>query len=354
MTIRNWLLAGSILAGLSLAQARAQTAVTMSGDATAASSGAVTVSKIGGVSISLGGALATQGAYTTTLIVGANTTVTLPASGTLATVAGSLQVANNLSDLGNATTARTNLGLGGAAILNVGTAAGNVAAGTALQPATVTGIVKSSGSAFSAAALADVLAALGSQTANQVLAAPNGSNGSPAFRALVAADLPSLTSQIDAAFGSAQGDILYRGASGWAALPPGTSGQVLQSGGSGANPSWATAASGSSGGGGPSYTGLDAQTANYTLVAGDLNKLVTMTSASALTLTLPTPTSLGLAVGSIIDVAELGAGQVLFSAGTNATFTNYSGNTHTAGQYAVARLTAISTIAWLLTGTTAP
>jgi hypothetical protein len=36
--------------------------------------------------------------------------------------------------------------------------------------------------------------AFGSQTANTVLAAPNGSSGNPSFRALVAADLPSLSS----------------------------------------------------------------------------------------------------------------------------------------------------------------
>lgn len=40
-----------------------------------------------------------------------------------------LNAASNLSDLGSATTARSNLGLGGAAVLNVGTAAGTVAAG---------------------------------------------------------------------------------------------------------------------------------------------------------------------------------------------------------------------------------
>jgi hypothetical protein len=50
---------------------------------------------------------------------------------------------------------------------------------------------------------------------------------------------------------STQGSLLFRGASTWAALGPGTVGQVLQSGGSGANPSWITA----SGGG-------NAQTAN--------------------------------------------------------------------------------------------
>lgn len=35
---------------------------------------------------------------------------------------------------------------------------------------------------------------LASQTANQVFAAPNGSNGAPTFRSLVAADIPALTS----------------------------------------------------------------------------------------------------------------------------------------------------------------
>jgi hypothetical protein len=50
---------------------------------------------------------------------------------------------------------------------------------------------------------------------------------------------------------STQGSLIFRGASTWTALGPGTVGQVLQSGGSGANPSWITA----SGGG-------NAQTAN--------------------------------------------------------------------------------------------
>ena len=45
---------------------------------------------------------------------------------------------------------------------------------------------------------------------------------------------------LDNVGGSSQGDLLYRGASGWTALTPGTSGQVLSSGGASANPSWTT------------------------------------------------------------------------------------------------------------------
>lgn len=41
--------------------------------------------------------------------------------------------------------------------------------------------------------------------------------------------------------GSTQGDILYRGASAWSALAPGTNGQILKSGGASANPSWTSA-----------------------------------------------------------------------------------------------------------------
>jgi hypothetical protein len=40
--------------------------------------------------------------------------------------------------------------------------------------------------------------------------------------------------------GTTQGQVLYRGASGWAVLAPGTSGQVLTTAGAAANPSWAT------------------------------------------------------------------------------------------------------------------
>ena len=52
----------------------------------------------------------------------------------------------------------------------------------------------------------------------------------------------TLSAALDASAGSTQGSILYRNASGWTQLGPGTSGQVLQTQGAGANPTWASAA----------------------------------------------------------------------------------------------------------------
>lgn len=63
----------------------------------------------------------------------------------------------------------------------------------------------------------------------------------------------TLTAIIDSAIGSTQGDILYRNASGWVVLPPGTAGNVLSTGGSAANPSWISA-----GGSGITNNGLNA------------------------------------------------------------------------------------------------
>lgn len=54
-----------------------------------------------------------------------------------------------------------------------------------------------------------------------------------------ATDTP-LTALIDSLGSAAQGDILYRNATGWVFLAPGTSGQLLETLGNGANPAWST------------------------------------------------------------------------------------------------------------------
>lgn len=58
--------------------------------------------------------------------------------------------------------------------------------------------------------------------------------------------LGSLSTILDLIGSAAQGDVLYRGASGWARLGAGTSGQFLKTQGAAANPTWADSAGGSS------------------------------------------------------------------------------------------------------------
>lgn len=94
-------------------------------------------------------------------------------------------------------------GSGAGSVTNFSIVSANGFAGTVTNPTSVpaltlttnvTGIVKGNGTALSAAvAGTDYLAPFGSQTANYVFAAPNGSSGTPVFRALVAADLPNTT-----------------------------------------------------------------------------------------------------------------------------------------------------------------
>jgi hypothetical protein len=52
----------------------------------------------------------------------------------------------------------------------------------------------------------------------------------------------AVTALLDKVFGNTRGAMLYRGAAGWAALPPGTAGQRLISNGANADPSWITSA----------------------------------------------------------------------------------------------------------------
>jgi hypothetical protein len=52
----------------------------------------------------------------------------------------------------------------------------------------------------------------------------------------------TITAVLDKQLGTTQGTIAYRNATAWVPLTPGTAGQVLQTGGAAANPSWLTAA----------------------------------------------------------------------------------------------------------------
>ena len=74
--------------------------------------------------------------------------------------------------------------------------------------------------------------ALASQAAFTILS--NNSSASAVPTAV------SLSAILDSNIGSTQGEMLFRGSGGWVGLSPGTSGQLLQTKGAGADPAWTT------------------------------------------------------------------------------------------------------------------
>lgn len=98
---------------------------------------------------------------------------------------------------------------------------------------------------------------------------------------------------------------------------------------------------------------VNAQTGTaYTPVIGDASQLVTLNNSSAITLTVPTNTSVAYPVGTHIDIAQLGAGQVTVVGDTGVTVNGTPGLKLSA-QYAGARLTKLATNTWVITGTLA-
>lgn len=80
------------------------------------------------------------------------------------------------------------------------------------------------------------------------LALPPGAAGNVLATAGAGADpswaaLPTISALLDT-ISSTRGTVLYRGAAGWAALAPGTAGNVLTTAGAGADPSWAAGGGG--------------------------------------------------------------------------------------------------------------
>lgn len=95
---------------------------------------------------------------------------------------------------------------------------------------------------------------------------------------------------------------------------------------------------------------INAQTGTtYTLVAGDVSKLVTCSNGSAITLTVPQDSDVTWAVGDWCEVYQLGAGQVTVAAGSGATLRSTPGAKARA-QYSRIFLQKISANTWALSG----
>jgi|SRR5580765_1312398 hypothetical protein len=86
---------------------------------------------------------------------------------------------------------------------------------------------------------ATVWTVLAPGTAGQILQ----SNGAAANPSWANTSIAVTSANLDALFGATQGSIIYRNASAWVALGPGTSGQFLKTNGAGADPAWDAATS---------------------------------------------------------------------------------------------------------------
>ena len=91
---------------------------------------------------------------------------------------------------------------------------------------------------------------------------------------------------------------------------------------------------------------INAQTGTtYTIVAGDLNKLVTLNNASAITVTIPNGV---FSTGQQINFQQIGAGQVTFASDGTTTFTGVG--TKLRAQYSAATLICTGTNTFTLIG----
>jgi len=87
----------------------------------------------------------------------------------------------------------------------------------------------------------------------------------------------------------------------------------------------------------------------YTGVIGDAGKLITLSNASAITFTIPANASVAYPVGTVINLVQLGAGQVTVAI-TSDTLNSPDSRTKLKGQYSLASIIKITSTSWVLSG----
>lgn len=95
---------------------------------------------------------------------------------------------------------------------------------------------------------------------------------------------------------------------------------------------------------------LNTQTASYTLVLSDANKVVEINSASATTLTIPPNSSVAFPIGTMIEVSRMGAGTLTITAGSGVTIRTPGGLLAVSPQYGSVGLRKRATDEWVLAG----
>ena len=99
---------------------------------------------------------------------------------------------------------------------------------------------------------------------------------------------------------------------------------------------------------------INAQSASYTAVLADGNNtLVTLSNASANTFTIPPNGSVAFPVGTVLNIAQTGAGQTTITQGSGVTITSVGATASapkTRVQYSAASAVQTSANNWLVFG----
>jgi hypothetical protein len=187
----------------------------------------------GASTLTLAGSLSTIGAFTAAFTFIGNTGVTFPTSGTLATTSQipsfPLSPTNGGTGVSDPTAHGIMVAEGSSPMTPIVLGAGQVLIGTtsgdpvAAAIGSGTGILVGNASGAITVSLAPIATLTG-------LVNTTGGSAAPVAT--------TLSAWMDAALGSTRGDILYRNATVWTVLAPGTAGFSLQTGGAGADPSY--------------------------------------------------------------------------------------------------------------------
>lgn len=89
---------------------------------------------------------------------------------------------------------------------------------------------------------------------------------------------------------------------------------------------------------------------SYTLGSADVGKALIMNNGSAITLTIPLDATYNFVIGETFVIVQKGAGAITVAATAGVTLRSLNSYVETAGQYAEAKLTKISSNEWLLSG----
>lgn len=103
----------------------------------------------------------------------------------------------------------------------------------------------------------------------------------------------------------------------------------------------------------PERVAINARTASYTLALSDEGRAVEVTASGATTVTVPSNSSVAFAVGTVIEIAQIGTGSVSIAPGSGVTIQSAGGALTTRAQFSAVSLRKRSTNTWLLVGDTA-